>query len=78
VARDGAGEGGIGKDLGGLIWNRAAEVMFGYAVNEVVGQPIPLIAPPDRLDEETFIRGRIADGEKSTTSKRKGRPRVER
>jgi diguanylate cyclase (GGDEF)-like protein/PAS domain S-box-containing protein len=56
----------IGKDLDGLItsWNRAAEVMFGYAADEIVGQSINLIIPPDRFDEETSIRARILNGEK--------------
>jgi two-component system, LuxR family, sensor kinase FixL len=56
----------IGKDLHGVItsWNKAAERMFGYAVDEIVGQPITCIIPPDRIEEEASIIGRICRGER--------------
>jgi len=56
----------IGKDLDGFItsWNNAAEAMFGYAADEIVGQPITRIIPPHLLSEEAFILGRIRRGEK--------------
>ena len=43
----------IGNDLEGRIfsWNRGAENMFGYSLDEVVGQPITLLAPEDRKHE---------------------------
>ena len=56
----------IGKDLNGVItsWNKAAEAMFGYTADEIIGQPITRIIPPDRIDEEASILDRIRRGEK--------------
>ncbi|HVD92745.1 MAG TPA: PAS domain S-box protein [Vicinamibacterales bacterium] len=58
----------ISKDLNGVItsWNRAAERMFGYTANEVVGQSIRLIIPPDRQSEEDAVLARIRVGESLT------------
>ena len=56
----------IAKDLNGVIlsWNRAAERLFGYTASEVFGQPITIIFPPDRLEEEAAILDRIGRGER--------------
>ena len=56
----------IGKDLNGIVfaWNRAAERLFGYTASEMIGHPLTLIFPPDRLDEEAVILGQIARGER--------------
>jgi PAS domain S-box-containing protein len=56
----------ISKRLDGIItsWNAAAERMFEYTAAEAVGQPITMIIPPDRLDEETMILGRLRRGER--------------
>ena len=55
----------IGKTLEGLItsWNQGAERMYGYTANEIIGQPIALLAPPDRPDEVPDILARLARGE---------------
>jgi PAS domain S-box-containing protein len=47
----------ITKTLEGTItsWNAAATRLFGYAPEEAVGQPIMLLIPPDRLEEERHI-----------------------
>jgi PAS domain-containing protein len=44
----------ISKDLKGNIrsWNPGAMRLFGYQADEVIGQPITILIPPDRLDEE--------------------------
>ncbi len=55
----------IGKDLDGLVtyWSTAAERLFGFTKDEIIGQPILLIIPPEREDEEKAILQRIGSGE---------------
>ncbi len=45
-------------------WNGAAERLFGYTALEAVGQPIGLIVPGDRQQEEAELLGRISGGER--------------
>lgn len=56
----------VSKTLEGVItsWNRSAERIFGYSPREAIGQPITLIIPSDRLDEEKEIIARLRQGEK--------------
>ena len=56
----------ISKDLNGRIasWNKSAERLFGYTEAEVVGKPIAILIPPERLDEEVDILDRIRRGER--------------
>ncbi|HEY1764383.1 MAG TPA: PAS domain S-box protein [Opitutaceae bacterium] len=56
----------ISKTLDGIVssWNPAAETMFGYTAAEIVGQPITVLFPPDRLQEENEILARIKKGER--------------
>ncbi|MCK6452097.1 MAG: PAS domain S-box protein [Alphaproteobacteria bacterium] len=44
-------------------WNAAAERMFGYRADEVMGRRIEAIVPPDRLDEEAGIVDLVRHGE---------------
>lgn len=55
----------IGKDLDGRItsWNAAAERMYGYRAEEIVGQSILRIFPQDRRDEMEDILAHIRRGE---------------
>ena len=55
----------ISKTLGGVIttWNAGAQRIFGYTTEEAVGQPITILIPPDRQDEELQIIERIKRGE---------------
>jgi PAS domain S-box-containing protein len=55
----------IGKSLKGIItaWNPGAERLFGYRVEEALGQPLLMLVPPERGDEESDILARIARGE---------------
>ena len=55
----------VSKDLNGAIrtWNRGAERLFGYKAQEVIGLPITIVIPPDRLGEEPAILARIRRGE---------------
>ncbi|MVT08489.1 sensor histidine kinase [Chitinophaga tropicalis] len=56
----------VSKTLTGIVtsWNNAAERMFGYTAEEMIGQPITRIIPAERLEEEPIILGKIARGER--------------
>src|SRR6266571_2127374 len=56
----------LSKDLDGIIisWNAAAERMYGYSAQEIVGQPVTLLFPPDSSDEFRQIMERIRRGER--------------
>jgi PAS domain S-box-containing protein len=56
----------IAKDLNGVItnWNKGAEQLFGYTAEDVVGQPVSILIPPDRRDEEPTILERLRGGER--------------
>ncbi len=56
----------ITKDLNGIItsWNRGAQRIFGYTAQEAIGQPVTILMPPDRKDEEPAILARIRRGER--------------
>jgi PAS domain S-box-containing protein len=55
----------VSKDLNSIItsWNRGAELLFGYKAHEVIGQPITILMPPDRVNEEPGILQRIRSGQ---------------
>ncbi|MFL5625573.1 MAG: PAS domain S-box protein [Ktedonobacteraceae bacterium] len=56
----------LSKNLEGIItsWNAAAERIYGYSAQEIVGQPVTLLFAPDRQDEFTQIMMRIRRGQR--------------
>src|SRR6266850_2997209 len=56
----------ISTNLDGTIatWNRAAEVIFGYRPQEVIGRPVFLLAAPGREDEMPVIIDQIKRGQR--------------
>ncbi|WP_301151043.1 CHASE domain-containing hybrid sensor histidine kinase/response regulator [Metapseudomonas otitidis] len=60
----------IGEALDGTIvtWNPAAEQMFGYRADEVIGRPLaPLLVPPERFSEDEDLLERVSRGELGST-----------
>lgn len=58
----------ISESLDGLItsWNAGAELTFGYAATEMLGQPITKLIPPELQAEEPRILDLIKRGERLT------------
>lgn len=54
----------IGKTLEGIVtsWNDAAENLFGYTSDEMIGESILKLIPQDRKSEEDYILGRMRQG----------------
>ena len=73
----------ISMDLHGIVtsWNRGAQELFGYTAQEIIGRPVTLLSPPDRIDEEPGILERILRGQNvdhyETVRLRKDGSRVE-
>jgi diguanylate cyclase (GGDEF)-like protein/PAS domain S-box-containing protein len=47
----------VGESLGGLVlsWNRGAEALYGYAAEEMVGEPIERLLPPGYEDDSELL-----------------------
>jgi PAS domain S-box-containing protein len=45
-----------------MTWNAGAERIFGYTREEVIGRPITILLPPERLQEETTILSTLRRG----------------
>ncbi len=66
-----SGDAIVGEGMDGTVisWNRAAERLFGYQQDEVVGQPLaPLLLPQDRWDEDRTLLQRVNSGASDVTS----------
>ena len=55
----------LGKTLDGTItsWNPAAQLLYGYSAEEMIGNSITRLVPPDRPNEIDEILKRLANGE---------------
>ncbi len=55
----------VGETADGIImtWNRGATTIFGYEAEEAIGQPITMLFPKDRYNEEVELIRRIRAGE---------------
>jgi PAS domain S-box-containing protein len=56
----------VSKDLTGIVrsWNQAAERTFGFTAEEMIGQSIRKIIPPDRQSEEDRVLAAVGRGER--------------
>jgi PAS domain S-box-containing protein len=73
----------VSKDLNGIIasWNRAAERLFGYLAEEIVGKSVKTLIPPELHSEEDTIIERLRRGERidhyETVRQRKNGERID-
>jgi PAS domain S-box-containing protein len=63
---DSSDDGIVSKDLNGIVqsWNEAAERIFGYTADEIIGRSITALIPADRQHEEGEILQRVRRGER--------------
>lgn len=56
----------IANDLNGVItsWNGAAEHIYGYSAEEILGRSVYILFPPDKFNEEASILYDICNGKK--------------
>jgi PAS domain S-box-containing protein len=72
----------VGKTLDGIVtsWNPGAEAVYGYSAEEMIGQCVTRVIPPDRLEEFHDFLERLRRGETihqyETERTRKDRKRI--
>ncbi len=62
---DAANEAIISADPDSIIttWNRAAEKLYGYPAQQIVGQPVSVLSPPDKIAEQRRLLAAAARGD---------------
>ena len=55
----------LAKNLDGVVqsWNAAAQRLFGYTAEEIVGKPVTMLFPKERLTEEDHILSKLRQGQ---------------
>lgn len=61
-----SGDAIISKNLNSIIstWNESAQRLFGYTAEEIIGQPVTVLMPPEYHKDEPNIIARIKQGER--------------
>src|SRR5674476_625114 len=61
---EGSNDAIIGRTLDGMVtsWNAAAERMYGYPSQEIIGESFDLLVPEDRMNEIRAILARVIAG----------------
>ena len=56
----------VSKTLDGIVtsWNPAAQRIFGYTEEEMIGMPITMLIPHDRQEEEPAILSKLSQGQR--------------
>src|SRR5262245_23268499 len=63
---DSSEDGIVSKTLEGIVtsWNKGAQKLFGYTADEMIGQSITRIIPPELHHEEAHILAKLRRGER--------------
>ena len=65
----------VGKDLNGTVvsWNRAAETMYGYTADEMIGRSARILYPDELYQQFDVVLNSIRDGKANTCEHRRRR-----